>query len=147
MIVLCPRQRYAYRSESEALRASQALQHRFPGAHVCPTCGFWHAGHRYLLCPSRKRPYACKEEAQEAADETNKTPDGYGMNYPYSCASCGQWHIGRPHKGKSNEFCRRELKTLHSRRRWPAAHLTPSPSPQTSAACSRPSRAPGDHRQ
>jgi hypothetical protein len=101
MPVLCPRQRYAYQSECEALRASREMHHRFPGAHLCPTCGFWHAGYRYTLCPSRKRPYAYKEEAQAAADETNNSPDGYGPNYPYECQRCGQWHIGRPHKGKA----------------------------------------------
>ena len=100
MTVLCPRQRIAYTSELEAVSASQA-RHQFPGAHLCPTCGFWHAGHRYLLCSSRKNPYACKKEAQIAADETNRTSDGYGLNYPYQCDACGQWHIGRPHKGKT----------------------------------------------
>jgi hypothetical protein len=98
--VLCPRQRIAYAFHREAESASQ-VQNRFPGAHLCPTCGFWHAGHRNLHCRSRKIPDACKEETQIAADETNQTPGDYGPNYPYECDACGQWHIGRPHKGKT----------------------------------------------
>ena len=54
-------------------------------------------GHRSLLGDSRKIPYACKEEAQIAADETNQIPDGYSRNYSYQCDACGQWLIGRPH--------------------------------------------------
>ena len=88
MTVLCPRQRIAYTSELEAVSASRA-RHQFPGAHLCPTCGFWHAGHRYLLCSTRKIPYACKKEAQIAADETNRTNDGYGLSYPISAMRAG----------------------------------------------------------
>lgn len=99
MTVLCPHQRLAYRSESEAVRASQSM-HRFPGAHMCPTCGFWHAGARYAHCPTRKVPHGSRDEAQEAADNLNARPDGWGTNYPYECEACGQWHVGRPHKGK-----------------------------------------------
>jgi len=100
VVVLCPRQKIAYASHLAALNASRARD-RFPGAHLCLMCGLWHAGYRYLLCRTRKIPYACKEEAQIAADDTNRTPDGYGLNYPYRCNACGQWHIGRPHKGRT----------------------------------------------
>ena len=100
MTVLCPHQRLAYLTQGDALLASQAM-HRFPVAHLCPTCEHWHAGSRHTRCPSRKVPHGCKEEAQLAADRLNAKPDGYGRSYPYECSTCGQWHVGRPHKGKT----------------------------------------------
>ena len=100
-VVICPRHRIAYGLEAEALIASRAMRHRYPAAHVCPTCGYWHAGPRYAHCVSRKVPHSCKEEAQAHADRLNANPDGWGTNYPYECRKCGQWHVGRPHKGKT----------------------------------------------
>ena len=101
MTVICPRQRIAYQSESDALHASRRAAHRYPGAHLCPTCGFWHAGPRYQWCSTRKVPHSCEAEAQAQAGVMNAAPDGWGHNYPYECDVCGQWHIGRPHKGKT----------------------------------------------
>lgn len=100
MTVLCPRQMLAYRSETDALTASRT-KHRFPSAHLCGTCGFWHAGALYARCPSRKVPHGSKAEAQSYADRLNAKADGFGVNYPYECPTCSQWHIGRPHKGKT----------------------------------------------
>jgi hypothetical protein len=114
MTVLCMRQWIACASQLEAVSASRA-RHRYPGAHLCPTCGFWYAGHRYLFA-ARKISYACKEEAQIAADETNQTSDGYGLN-PYQCDACGQWHTRRCSARCSARSCR-------CRRRSPATPTT-----------------------
>jgi hypothetical protein len=99
VIVLCPRQRYV--TDQSPRRCVR--RRRCTGS---PELTF--AQHSGLACrapvhvgPSRKVPCGCKDEAQSAADEINKRPDRYGLNYSYSCVTCGQWHIGRPHKGKT----------------------------------------------
>lgn len=98
MTVLCPRKMVAYQQEADALAACRT---NIKGAHRCPICEYWHAGPLYTHCPSRKVPYASKSEAQTYAARMNARPDGYGTNYPYECPTCGQWHVGRPHKGKT----------------------------------------------
>lgn len=91
--VLCPRQKQAFATRKAALSDGAV-------AHLCPVCGFWHKGPLYLRCGSRKVPRATRTEAQREADRLNANPDGWGKNYPYKCSECGNWHVGRPHKGK-----------------------------------------------
>jgi len=53
----------------------------------------------FSAAPGKSHMPASKR--QIAADETNQIPDGYGRNYPFKCDTCGQWHIGRPHKSET----------------------------------------------
>lgn len=92
MPVICPRQKQAFDSR-ESCDATVA--------HLCPVCGFWHRGMLYVHCVTRKVPRASEQDAQREADRLNASPDGYGRNYPYKCTKCDNWHVGRPHKGKT----------------------------------------------
>ena len=55
----------------------------------------------FVRCVTRKVPWATEQAAQREADRLNAKSDGYGINYPFKCSSCGKWHNGRPYKGKT----------------------------------------------